>query len=188
MKLNKSQRSNLIFFGIIAIIFFTPLRGILQVYASKAKMMILSPSEESVENRVVVASYDWNLKGINTTDVKINTSNGKVVFVNFWATWCPPCRAEMPSIQNLYVDYKDKIEFVFVTSEKPKVVIDFLDKNEYSLPSYNRYNQGPSEFKVSSIPATYVLNKKGEIVVHEVGAVNWNSKKFRSLLDELLSE
>ncbi|MCF6280555.1 MAG: TlpA family protein disulfide reductase [Flavobacteriaceae bacterium] len=181
MALSKSQRSNLIFFGIIALMLFTPI-------VQKVKMFIFSPSIENIENRVVISNYKWNLKGINTTDYNFEKANGKVAFVNFWATWCPPCRAEMPSIQKLYDDYKDKIEFIFQTDEAPTTVIDFLNKNNYSLPSYNEFSKPPSEFKVTSIPATYLLNKKGEIVIHSVGAENWNSNKIRKLLDELLNE
>lgn len=185
MKLNKSQRSNLIFLIVIAIIFFTPLRGVLQVAVSKAKMFIFPPSID--DDGAVLANYDWNLKGINTTDYDFESSKGKVVFVNFWATWCPPCRAEMPSIQKLYNDYGDKVEFVFHTNELDSDKVNsFLDKNNYNLPSFNSYNNQPKEFKVSTIPATFIIDKNGMIVIHEVGAVDWNSDKFRKLLDELL--
>jgi len=186
MKINKSQRSNLIFLIVIALIFFTPLRGVLQVAVSKAKMFVFPPSIDN--DGAVLANYDWKLKGINVDDYDFESVKGKVVFVNFWATWCPPCRAEMPSIQKLYDDYKDKVEFIFVSNEKSGTVSNFLTKNNYSLPSYNQFNNSPPEFSVSSIPATYLLNKKGEIVIHSIGAENWNSDKIRKLLDELLNE
>lgn len=188
MALSKSQRSNLIFFGIIALIFFTPLRGHLQEFVGKVKMAVFSPSVENVNDRVSLTSYKWNLKGINAADYNFEDANGKVVFVNFWATWCPPCRAEMPSIQKLYNDYKNKVEFVFISNEESRKVSDFLTKNNYTLPSYNQFNASPTEFSVSSIPATYLLNKKGEIVIHSVGSSDWNSAKIRKVLDELLDE
>ncbi|MFK5878116.1 MAG: TlpA disulfide reductase family protein [Flavobacteriaceae bacterium] len=187
MKITKSQRSNLIFLIIIAIIFFTPLRGILQVAVSKAKMFILQPSID--DDGAVVANFDWKLKGINTADYDFESAKGKVVFINFWATWCPPCRAEMPSIQKLYTDYGDKVEFVFLTNEmESDKVNSFLDKNKYSLPAFNSYTNPPKEFNVSAIPATFILNKEGKIVMHAVGAVDWNSDNFRKILDELLAE
>lgn len=188
MSLSKSQRSNLIFFGIIAFIFFTPLRGYIQEYVGKAKMLLFSPSVEDSGSRVKVTDYRWNLKGINTSDYNFENANGKVVFLNFWATWCPPCRAEMPSIQKLYNDYKDKVEFIFITNEKPETVKQFLNKNSYTLPAYNELTRTPKEIQVSSIPATYLINKKGEIVVHSVGATAWNSEKIRKLLDELIAQ
>ena len=153
-----------------------------------ARLMSTAPSIENIDNRVVVSNYDWNLKGLNTEDYNFEEAKGKVVFINYWATWCPPCRAEMPDIQALYDDYKDKVEFVFITNEKAVTVTKFLDKKDYNLPSYNQLSNGPSQFKVSSIPATYLLSKSGEIVVHKVGPADWDGKKVRALLDSLLLE
>lgn len=186
MKLSKSQRSNLIFFGIIAIIFFTPIRGYIQEFS--AKILATSPATIDQENRVGVADFNWNLKGINTADYNFVNAKEKVVFINFWATWCPPCRAEMPAIQNLFDLYKDKVEFIFVTNEDHNIVNTFLNEKKYTLPSYNQYNNTPKEFSISSIPATYIINKKGEIVVHKVGPADWDSEKTKNLLDQLLLE
>ncbi len=188
MALNKSQRSNLIFFGIMALIFFTPLRGYIQEYVGKAKMLLISPSVEDSEDRIQIADYRWNLKGINTDDYNFETAKNKVVFLNFWATWCPPCRAEMPSIQKVFEDYKNKIEFVFITNENPEKVNSFLTKNKYTFSSFNEITRSPKEFSVSTIPTTYIINKKGEIVVHTLGSANWNSDKIRKLLDDLIAE
>ena len=186
MKFSKSQRSNLIFFGIFAIIFFTPIRGYIQEFT--AKVLAASPSTIDEEDRVVVTDFNWSLKGINTVDYNFVNARDKVVFINFWATWCPPCRAEMPAIQNLFDLYKDKVEFIFVTNEDHNIVNKFLNEKKYTLPSYNQYNNTPKEFSVSSIPATYIINTKGEIVVHKVGPADWDSKKTKKLLDEFLLE
>ncbi|MDT0552032.1 TlpA family protein disulfide reductase [Urechidicola vernalis] len=186
MKFSKSQRSNFILFLIIAALIFTPIGGVMKEYASKFRAMITTIDTE--DNPVVLKSYNWTLKGLNTENIDFNDAKGKVVFINFWATWCPPCRAEMPSIQKLFDTYADKLMFVFVTSEQKDVVNRFLEKKNYSLPSYNVRSLTPKEFKVSSIPATYILNKKGEIVVHKVGPADWNSDSLRKLLDELIEK
>ncbi len=186
MKFSKSQRSNLIFFGIFAIIFFTPIRGYIQEFT--AKVLATSPATIDEEDRVVVTDFNWSLKGINSSNYAFINAKDKVVFVNFWATWCPPCRAEMPAIQKLYDLYKDKVEFIFITNENQSIVNRFLDKENYNLPSYNQFNSMPKEFNVSSIPATYILNRKGEIVVHKVGPAAWDSEKTKKLLDQLLLE
>lgn len=188
MAITKSQRSNIIFFGIIALIFFTPLRGIVQEYVGKAKMLLIPPSIEDKEDRTKVTDYNWNLKGVNTNDYDFENAKNKVVFLNYWATWCPPCRAEMPSIQKLYNDYNDKITFLFISNENASTVAEFLKQNNYTLPSYNQLTKSPNAFSVSSIPATYIINKKGEVVVHTIGSANWNSEKIRTLLDKLLVE
>ena len=186
MKISKSQRSNIIFVIILGVLFFTPIGGQIKEFASK--LLAFSPSVEDVEDRVVLDNYQWNLKGINTNDVNFNDARGKVVILNFWATWCPPCRAEMPSFQKLYDDYKDKVVFLFITNEGENKVNKFMKTNDYNLPSYNEYSSSPSVFDVSSIPASYVINKNGAIVIDKVGAADWDSDKFRNLLDELLAE
>ncbi len=170
----------------MATIFFTPLGGKVKEFV--ARLMSTSPSIENVENRVVVTDYNWRLKGLNIKDYNFEEARGKVVFLNYWATWCPPCRAEIPDIQALYNDYKDKVEFVFITNEKETIVTDFFQKNKYNLPSYNQLNTGPIQFKVSSIPTTYIINKKGEIVVHKIGPADWDGKTVRKLLESLLAE
>lgn len=186
MKLSKSQRSNLMFFGIFALIFFTPLRGYIQVFVSQIKMSVFSPLIENVEDRVVLNTYDWKLRGINTNDFNFKDAKGKVILINFWATWCPPCRAEMLSFQKLYVDYKDDVVFLFLTNEDTQVVNRYLDKKGFDLPSYNQQSVAPQEFQVSSIPATYIIDKKGSIVVDKVGPADWNSDKIRDLMNELV--
>lgn len=186
MKISKPQRSNIIFVGILAILFFTPLGGKIKEYS--ARLLSFAPSVENEENRVVLKNYNWNLKGINTTDFNFENAKGKVVILNFWATWCPPCRAEMPSFQKLYNDYNDKVVFVFLTNEKEAIVHKFMDKYDYDLASFNQYSVAPSEFNVSSIPATYVIDKKGAIVIDKVGPADWDSESFRELLDNLLEE
>ena len=105
-----------------------------------------------------------------------------------WATWCPPCVAEMPSLQDLYNDYKDQVVFVFVTSEGAEKVTPFMEKNNYNLPIYNMMSKEPDLLSTQSIPTTYLINKKGEIVIKKTGAANWNSTKVRNQLDELIKE
>jgi len=116
MKITKKMWSNILFWGFL-IFLFTPygadtkaklIQGVTYV-----KTMLFSPSAEVVSSRENISSLDLELKGIsNATDMNLTSQKGKVIFINYWATWCAPCRAEMPSIQSLYNDYKDKIEFV----------------------------------------------------------------------------
>jgi len=111
-----------------------------------------------------------------------------VVVVNFWATWCPPCVAELPSLVKLYADYGDNVRFVLVNNEQPQKVSEFLKKKNYSVPVYFEKSRTPEVLRSKSIPATYILNKSGKIVVDEKGAANWDSESTRNLLDQLLEE
>ena len=92
-------------------------------------------------------------------------------------------------IQKLYNDYKDKVEFVFVTTESWNTVQTFFDKYEYNLPVYNAATMPPQKLsETNSIPASYLIDKNGLIVINKVGAADWNSSNVRKLLDELISK
>lgn len=181
MKLTKNQISNIIY-GILIALLLIP-----QTRMYFLRFLSFSPSEKSVENQVTISHYDWQLKGVNTSDLDLNTVKGKVVLVNFWATWCTPCVAEMPSLHSLYNDYKDKVVFVFVTSESTDKILPFLQKKQYNLPVYQPLTQNPPEFETNTIPKTFLVNKQGKIVV-EVARADWNTKKTRKLIDKLLVE
>lgn len=92
----------------------------------------------------------------------------------------------MPSVQELYNAYKDKVEFVFISNEKWNTISDFYIKNGYDLPTYTVLSATPNQLKSKTIPATFIIDKKGTIVVEKRGAANWNSNKTRLLLDKLL--
>lgn len=139
-------------------------------------------------DRLTIVNSKWLLKSDKNRTLNFENLKGEVILINFWATWCPPCIAEMPSLQNLYNDYSDKVVFLFVTQDKFETVETFKAKRNFNFEVFNPITETPSELKSSSIPRTLVINKKGEIVIDETGAVNWNSEKVKNQLDELLSE
>jgi thiol-disulfide isomerase/thioredoxin len=109
---------------------------------------------------------------------------GKKVFLNLWATWCPPCRREMPSIQSLYnsVD-TSKVAFVMVALD------DAFDKSKswaaaqkYNLPLYYPAPYLPEMLNVPSIPTTFIFNESGQLMDKIEGSVDYNTDKFRQLL------
>lgn len=158
----------------------------IQVFVQR--LISFSPSETSEEKREILQDYQWPLTELSTGEINFSQSQGKVTVVNFWATWCPPCVAEMPSFQKLYNDYGSKVDFYFVTSEEPEKVQRFLDKNDYSLPTYLQSYEAPKQMQSRALPTTYVLSKEGDIVINETGTANWNSDKMRKLLDRLLAQ
>lgn len=174
--------SNILFIVAIALVIYPKSRAWIM------RQVAFSPSIENIENRAKLTHYNWQLKGINTANLDFETAKNRVIIVNLWATWCPPCIAEMPSLQDLYNDYKEQVVFVFVTSEGAEKVMPFMDKNKYNLPIYNMLSREPDLLSTQSIPTTFLINKKGEIVIKKTGAANWNSSKVRSQLDELLKQ
>lgn len=191
MKLNKKMLGNILFFGFL-IFLFTPYglntRAKLTQGVAYVKTLIMPPKAETVNDRIEF-NTDFSLKGVtNATDVNLNDLKGEVVFINYWATWCPPCRAEMPSLQSLYDDYKEKVSFVFITSDEKSKVDAFYTKHNYELPTYNILSNPPKEIDTQSLPATFVIDKNGNVALSEFGPANWNSTKVRELLDNLIKE
>ena len=118
--------------------------------------------------------------------VTLEKLNEKPVFVNVWATWCPPCIAELPSIIDVYETYGDRVNFVLATNEGSEKVKSFLEKNKYNSAPFYLYDRLPVEFKTESIPTTFILDKNGKVVLKKKGAARWNTGKIKKLLNELL--
>lgn len=174
------------FFDLLWVVAF----AIILIPTSRAwvlKAISFSPSIEDIEDQQALSSYKWLLNGVNTADLNFEDLKNKVVFVNFWATWCPGCVAEKPSIQALYNDYKDKVAFITVTNENKEAVNTYFKKKGYNLPVYNLKTREPKELTSESIPKTFVINKKGLIVINS-GRADWNTDKIRNYLDVLLTE
>lgn len=181
MKFNKKQIGNIIFYVLIALMLIPRTR----VYF--LGMLSFSPRVEKIEKRANLSSYDWQLKGVNTEDYDFNQAKGKVVLVNFWATWCMPCVAEMPGLEALYKDYGNKVDFLLVTSDTPDKVLPFMEKKQFTMPIYNQFSNNPKEFDTNTIPKTFLIDKKGNIVI-ESSRADWDTKKIRKLIDGLLKE
>src|SRR5690554_4769814 len=184
MKFFKNPWSNVIIAVIILVLIIPGTRKPIQIFLNK--VLSFSPSVTSEEDRMSIASYEWSLEKNNRDRENLSEYKGEVVLVNFWATWCPPCVAEMPSMQELYMDYGEKVRFMFVTDDAPEKVINFLKKRNLDLPVYYSRSQQPKVLSSKLLPSTYIINKEGKIVVAETGAADWNSLKTRKLLDTLL--
>lgn len=183
-KKRKGWIGNLIFILILCVLLFTPLGTTFKVWVNR--LLAMSPSLEKQEDVEQVSLDGWTLLDEDGQVFDMASIKGRVVVLNFWATWCPPCIAEKPSFQALYDDYKDKVVFLFVTTDPLDKVQTFKEKNGYTLPTYFQQDAPPAVLYSSSLPASYVIDKKGNIVVKKFRAADWNSSKFRVTLDELI--
>jgi thiol-disulfide isomerase/thioredoxin len=152
------------------------------------RLISTAPKQIAVAQRTNIQVYSWQLLSDKGMPVNFADATGKVTVVNFWATWCPPCIAEMPSLQKLYNDYGNKVNFYFISDESSEVVQKFLAKNAYFLPVYTEQSPTPSALQSTSLPTTFIVTKTGQIAVRTTGAADWNSNKVRNLLNELLAE
>ena len=177
--------SNIIFAIFIILLIIPQTRTAMLVAVNKIRVLVLSPSELNVEEQTELGAFDYLLTDLEGQLVHIAIGKDKAVFLSYWATWCPPCIAEMPSIQELYNDYGDKIDFVLLTSEDPETVRSFLEKKQYNLPVFIPRMQAPEKLYGRSIPTNYIIDKSGKIIIKETGAANWNSQKLRVILESL---
>ncbi len=109
------------------------------------------------------------------------TLRGKVIFINFWASWCPPCRAEMSSLNELYQKLRNEKDIVFLfinEDEDKKKGIDYLNKNNFSIPFYSEKGDVPNEIFGGSLPTTVVLNREGKVVLKHEGMAGYNTDNF----------
>ncbi len=151
------------------------------------RQTLFSPSEQ--DKVVYLSEADWGMTFESKVEKEIITLaefKGKPVFLNFWATWCPPCIAEMPSIQGLYDQYKGDVAFILVSNEPLDVVQAFFEKHRYSFPIYSLQSGVPAIFETSTIPSTYLIGPGGRLLISKTGAAKWNSGKMKSLLDDLI--
>lgn len=186
MKFLKKQYGNIIFALLILLLLIPQTRMPLQVFVQR--LIASSPKEIAADKRPLLTDYNWQLQNLRGDVKNLKEAAGKVVLVNYWATWCPPCIAEMPSLQKLYTDYKDKIDFYFVGSDSPEINLAFLSRKGYTLPVYLERSAAPSLLQTTSLPTTFIISKQGRIVVQKTGAAEWNSDKMRSLIDRLINE
>ena len=186
MKINLKKRIwDIVFIVVIGLVVFVPSIR-MPVVSTIQRIFAGSPSPIKSEQREDVSSYNWELADLNGNLTNFSESQGKVTIVNFWATWCPPCVAEMPAFQKLYDKYGDRVDFYFVSQEQTEVIERFLKSKEYKLPIYHPKTNPPKEFDSDGLPTTFVLDKKGKIIIKEVGAKDWFSSMFQESLEELL--
>lgn len=174
----------LLLIAFVALWIFTPLGFYVQLYANR--ILSHNPTPVAERQQQVLEDYDWNLHTMEGAAINLESHKGELLFINFWATWCPPCVAEMPGLQDLYTDYGDKVTFMFVARDKKERVTQFLENKGYDIPVYFENGLVPRKIYYGGLPTTFVISKDGRIVVSEVGSADWNSEQTRALLDSLL--
>jgi len=188
MNFIKKNISNILFVLFIIFLFTPygiPVRSLLIKGVSIIKTKIL-PVEMDENDKVKIDTYNWELADLSGGRVNFEAFQGKVIVVNFWATWCPPCIAEMPGFQKLYDEYGDRVSFLFVANDKKDKVQKFIKNKGYTFPVYFPVSNAPQRMQSSSLPTTYFLDTEGKIHVYQVGAADWNSQKVKEVLDNLL--
>lgn len=136
-----------------------------------------------------MAGAGFKMRTLDGKTVSFESLKGKVIFMNIWATWCPPCIAEMPNIQRLYDKVgSDKIAFVMLSVDEGGVekVQKFIDKKGYTMPVYLPMSQLPQEFYSNAIPTTFIISPDGKIVAKQEGMAEYDTKEVRDFLQSMI--
>lgn len=195
MKPNKLNISNI---STAALILFV----LLLVISPDAKAWVIrrfmdvglfQPSLNLENEQLVLGGNPADIKftdGANRTTTLADLK-GKVVFINFWATWCPPCRAEMPSINKLANSLKGEKDIAFVLLDADgnfEKANQFMQQRKFELPVYIPASNYPESMFTGSLPTTVILNKKGQLVYKHEGAANFGNEKTLQYLKKLINE
>lgn len=148
-----------------------------------------TPQKESPE--VGYLAPDFSLPNLNGDTVRLaDFRNKKAVFINFWATWCPPCRLEMPTIEKAYQTYKGnglEILAVSIDTGPKSVVKNFMEQFGLTFPALlDPEMEVLNQFRIVGIPASFLVDKEGVIRFRELGYRDWTDGESTTMLEELI--
>ena len=173
--------------AVIAVLYFTGLHteviGTLQ--RGLLATGLIQPAAHVDEDIVSTAAYNLQLYSLEGERTTLAEFEGKTVFMNFWATWCPPCIAEMPNINALHADFAENDSVVFVMlslDDDPEKARVFMERKGFDLPVYFPASRLPGVYNSSTIPTTYVISPKGQVVLEKQGMANYNTDRFKDFL------
>jgi thiol-disulfide isomerase/thioredoxin len=194
--LNKN-RSELLFFAAFAVVLTTDLRqpvlstmqrGLLATGLWRAAPPVApaaAPRAQFATERTYPLSVP--LTTLDGRPANLSQFRGKVVLVNLWASWCPPCLAEMPGLQALYQKTDtSKVAFVLISlDENPNKARALLKRKHYTLPVFFSAGPLPAPFTTSSIPYTVVLTPQGRVADRHSGMADYDTPEFKAALEKL---
>ena len=140
--------------------------------------------------RTTLATYgavpdDWTLRRIGAADsTSFSALRGRPVLVNMWATWCSPCKAEMPTLQALHDTTAANVRLAVISTESRDHVRRYIDNANYSMPVYV-VDEVPPALDGYAIPRTYVIRPDGQVVYRHTGVADWNTAPVHRFLDRV---
>ncbi|WP_222983666.1 TlpA family protein disulfide reductase [Flagellimonas meishanensis] len=186
MKISKKTVLNILLILFVLSFFVTPLGYYGKIALNR--LFSFSPSIIETSQRDRIMDYDWKLKDADWNFFNFEKSKGNVVFINLWASWRLPCEAELASIQELYDQYKGKIDFYIITNENRPPVEEFMEKHEFTFPVTYLIIGEKMPIDPDKVPSSYLIDKQGNIVVDKEGIADWSNAKVYDLIDDLLAE
>nr|WP_202949588.1 TlpA disulfide reductase family protein [Cecembia lonarensis] len=187
MDWKKELKSWGIMLAVFAFLYFT---GLITPIMGGVQSLLLAtgikkPKITLVDKSNTQFDYQGAFLDLEGNRVMLEEYRGKTVFINLWATWCPPCRAEMPHIESLYkkVNEQENLEFLMIALDKEfEKSKDFIDKKGFTFPVVHASYGLNNALQSQSIPTTLVVDPNGEIVFYQEGMSNFDTEEFRNFL------
>lgn len=187
--ITKSNIGNALFFIAMMVLIFNAdakswlMQGLMKIGFFQPEISQTTAFKETQPSIADVQFID-----VNGQQVNLSSLNGKVVFINFWATWCPPCIAEMPSINAFYQKFKDNPNVVFLMVDVDgnfKKSEKFMQRRNFDLKVWNAASSIPETYLGGSIPTTVILDKQGRLVFRHEGGADYENKDFQESINKL---
>ncbi len=147
------------------------------------------PDPWAIESIIGKRAPYFSLKGRDGREYSIIDFRGYVVVLNFWASWCPPCRKEIPALERLQKDYLGKrLKVITVSTDSRKADLDsFLKKYPIGLPVlHDSELKVWRKYRVFSLPTTFLIDREGIIIERFMGGRDWASPEMKAMIDKLL--
>ena len=189
MRLVRASRIYWVKYAVIILGMFLGVILILKNSSAESRNETLSLGVQ--EYATPVEAVDFTLKDLDNKRISLKNYRGKVVMLNFWATWCTPCRLEMPSMEKLHRQFKDTgfVVLAVAAGEKAEGVTAFV--KEYHITFYTLLDtdQGVAEeYKVWALPTTYFINAEGKIIGRVNGSRDWSAKEATQYISSILQK
>ncbi|WP_138431508.1 TlpA family protein disulfide reductase [Fodinibius saliphilus] len=180
--------------AVIALLYFTgwhtEVLGTLQRGMLWTGLFDADTSQVTTTDGPILSSQDYQLELLQTNGNRTTLSNfkGDLIFLNVWASWCPPCVAEMPTIETLYNEVGDheNIRFILLSMDKePHKAVQFMQSRKFDMPYYFPASRLPIAFQSEYLPTTYVISKEGKIIYKKEGIADYSASVFMQWIEEM---
>ncbi len=163
----------------------------MQVYAGAAGLPQALSSMKITVPRARLSAPDFTLPDLKLANVRLSDYRGKLVLLNFWASFCAPCRSEMPALENLWQRYRDKGLVVLALStdrDNLRRVETFIKEGHYSFPILlDTAGAVRKNYEIRALPTSYLIGRDGKFIGRVIGGRDWDSAQGRKMIELLLS-
>lgn len=185
----KKHGFSILFYALLALFLFSPGAKSWLLQQVVATGLLKADIKKAGPGKVLPDAGNFSFTNAEGKSSDLAELKGKVVLINFWASWCPPCRAEMPDLEALYQKLKDddRIVFLFLNEDEDRIkALEYIKKNHPAIPLFYAEGNVSTDIFSGSLPTTLVLNKEQKIVLKKEGIAGYNTDHFIRQLKELL--